>query len=273
MAKVADLHIHTHFSDSTDSPEEVVAQALHHGLGAIAITDHDTVAGIGPTRLAAKPHDLEVLTGVELSSEFNHKDIHILGYCFDENHGELTEKLDIMQNARLERIKKMIELLKGLGVNNIEFDEVCALAQSKSVGRPHLAFVLKQKAWVQSIPEAFEKYIGEGGPAWAPKFKVTPYEAIALIKRAGGVAALAHPMLTQRDELIPSFVEGGLKGLEVYYPNASESARNHYERLAVKHNLIPTGGSDAHGKVKEYTYVGKVKVPYRIVERLKDERS
>jgi predicted metal-dependent phosphoesterase TrpH len=137
------------------------------------------------------------------------------------------------------------------------------------VGRPHLASVLQKKGWVGSLREAFDKYLGEDRPAYVAKYKQSPYQAIDLIRRSGGVAVLAHPVVTQKDELIGSFVEAGLKGLEVYYPNVPMVVINHYENIARKHNLIMTGGSDAHGSAKGNTFIGKVKIPYEVVEQLR----
>ena len=129
------------------------------------------------------------------------------------------------------------------------------------MGRAHLAMLLQQKGWVPNFKAAFEKYIGPGCPGYAPKYKQTPFEAIELIRSSGGVAVMAHPMLTQKDELIPRFAAAGLKGLEVYYPNSMNTVTQFYERIAQKNGLIATGGSDAHGKAKSYTYVGKKTVP------------
>jgi predicted metal-dependent phosphoesterase TrpH len=269
MNGLADLHIHTYYSDSASSPQEVVDDALFAKLSCISITDHDIVEGVAPTIEAAKPHALEVIPGIELSSEYENCDIHILGYFIDHEKGPLLEKIDIFLNARMERMKQMIMNLKGVGVNNIEFEEVCALTHSRAVGRAHLAFLLLQKGWVNNIKTAFEKYIGPGKPGYAPKHRQTPFEAIELIRSSGGVAVMAHPMLTQKDELIPRFTAAGLKGLEVYYPNCMDSVTQFYERIAKKNGLIATGGSDAHGKIKPYTYVGKRTVPLDVVEELR----
>ena len=269
-AKFADLHIHTHYSDSTLSPQEVVQEAIQNKLSCIAITDHDTVDGIAPTRQAAEAVGLEVISGVELSSEIHDKDVHLLGYCFNEQYSPLLEALGQFQKARVERIRQIIEKLKQLGTDNISLEEVCSLTKSMAVGRPHLATVLKEKKWVNDIPQAFEKYLGENGPAYVGKFKISPAEAVALIRQSGGVAVLAHPMFTNKDEIIPSLVKAGLGGIEVYYPNCSDAVIQYYEGLAKKHNLIMTGGSDGHGKAKSNTYIGKRRVPYEIVEQLKE---
>ena len=272
MSRLADLHIHTHFSDSTSSPEEIVEQAHDLGLDCIAITDHDTIEGVQPTIQAAQKYHIEVIAGIELSSETNGKDVHVLGYLFDRNDREFVGRINQMQNARVTRMQTMIDKLKAMGIDNITPEEVGELVQSDSVGRPHLATLLKEKGWVSTTQMAFDKYLADDAPAFVPKFKQTPQEAIALIRKAGGVAVLAHPMLTKVDELIPGFVEAGLGGLEVYYPGNSDSMTRSYEGLVKKHGLVATGGSDAHGNVKKYTYVGKVKIPYDLVEKLKEAR-
>jgi 3',5'-nucleoside bisphosphate phosphatase len=269
MTKWADLHIHTYYSDSTSSPEEVVGEAVAAGLSCIAITDHDVVDAIEPAMAAARAHDLEIIPGIELSSEINGKDIHILGYGFNYKKSPLVDKLKDIQQARLDRMAKMIEKLKTLGINNITMEEVCAKTKSNAVGRPHLATALKEKGWVKSIKAAFDKYIGEGAPAYFTKYNQTPFDAIKLITDSGGVAVMAHPMATMKDELIAPFVKAGMGGLEVYYPNCSETVLKFYKNLAKKHNIVATGGSDAHGKAKVYTHIGKAQVPYEIVEELK----
>jgi hypothetical protein len=270
VAKSADLHIHSNYSDSTLTPVEIIQAAIKAELSCIAITDHDTLAGIQPAIDAAKTSDLEVLSGIELSSEIQKKDVHILGYLIDDPNSPIKEALDKMQNTRVNRIAEMLDKLKKVDVDDITLDEVCARARSRSVGRPHLAALLFEKGWVKSIRQAFEKYLGEGCLAHVPKFKQTPYEAIELIRKAGGVAVFAHPMLTQLDELIPSFVEAGMQGIEAFYPNCSKQISSYYEGIAKKYNIVATGGSDAHGTTKRHTYIGKIKIPYELVERLKD---
>lgn len=266
----ADLHIHTFFSDSTSSPQEVITQAQACGLSCIAITDHDTVDGIMPTMSAAQPYNIEVIPAIELSSEIEGKDVHVLGYFIDYTNAELIRKLSVMQNTRGERMREMIDKLKGLGIANITFEEVSALAESDSVGRPHLATILREKGWVKNNQEAFNKYLADGAPANVPKYKQSPFEAIKLIKESGGIAVLAHPMLTKVDEHIAQLVEAGLGGLEVYYPNVSQTLIRFYEGLVRKYQILATGGSDAHGAVKKHTFIGKIKIPYTLVEKLKD---
>jgi len=269
VTSFADLHIHSHFSDSTLSPRDIVRLALEAHLAAVAITDHDTTDAIPEARLAAEGLPLEVIAGVELSAEIHEKDVHMLGYFLDCDNAVLKKELEKMRHVRLERIEAMVKKLETQGIDNLQAQEVFDLAKSDAVGRMHLATALKQKGAVSSISEAFEKYIGEDCPAYVKKFKISPYDAIALIRQAGGVAVLAHPMVTGKDELLPSLVEAGLGGMEVYYPNCSQAIVHFYEGLARKYRLVATGGSDAHGEAKTNTFIGKVRLPYEKVEELK----
>ncbi|MEI6437587.1 MAG: PHP domain-containing protein [Candidatus Omnitrophota bacterium] len=265
----ADLHIHTYYSDSSMSPQQVVREAKKALLACISITDHDTVDGIPEALIEARKLDLEVIPGVELSSEHGRKDIHVLGYGFELKKSPLALKLKEMQQARVERMKKMVAKINSLGFPEVRFEDVASRTKSNAVGRLHLAQLLVEKRVVTSLEMAFEKYLGEGEQAYFSKFKQTPVEAIKLIKDSGGAAVLAHPMLTARDEIIPELARAGLDGLEVYYPNCSMEVSNFYVRLATKHGLIITGGSDAHGAGKKNTYIGKGYLPYEHVEALK----
>jgi 3',5'-nucleoside bisphosphate phosphatase len=269
MEKWADLHIHTYYSDGTSSPQEVLEQASSCGLSAIAITDHDTIEGILPTQHIADTYNIEVISGIEFSTEINGRDVHLLGYLFDPDHPYLLEKLISIQNMRILRMKEMIVKLKDLNVADIAFEEVAALTKSNAVGRPHLAAILMKKGKVSSIREAFDKYLHEGGPAYVDKFRQTPFEAIELMKQVGGVSILAHPMVTLIDELIPQLAQAGLTGIEAHYPNSSNNVTEFYVGLAKKNNLLVTGGSDAHGEAKKNTFIGRLKIPYDLVETLK----
>ena len=270
MSHFADLHMHTFYSDGSDSPEAVVEEACHAGLSIIAITDHDTMAGVKAAQEAALKWGIEVIPGIELSTEVANKDIHILGYFVDQDHPVFAKKLEEFRAARFARIAAMIENLKKQGVNNLSFEEIKTEANSDALGRPHLAAALIKKGWAANYWEAFDKFIGEQCPAYVHKYQQSPKQAISLIREAGGVAVMAHPMVTNRDELIPSFAEAGLGGIEVYYPNCPESIVMFYENIAKKYNLVMTGGSDAHGKNKTNTWIGKRRIPVDMVEQLRD---
>ncbi len=271
MNHLADLHIHTFASDGTFSPEEVIDIANEKGLRCISITDHDTVDAVPVAQQYAKRYGIEVLSGIELSSEIDGTDVHILGYLIDINKSFLKVKLEELHRDRRIRMKKIIEQLKANGVDNLELADVEAQTVAKVMGRPHLARALVEKKWVSTVKQAFEKYIGDDKPAYVALSNLSPYEAIQLIRDAGGIPVLAHPMITQKDELIPSLKEKGLKGIEVYYPNVPQVITQFYRNLAEKHGLLMTGGSDAHGEMKTNTFIGKATIPYEWVERLKEE--
>lgn len=266
--RFADLHLHTDFSDSTFGPEEVVLGAAKAGLSAIAIVDHDTVAGIQPSIDIAKNYNIEVLPGIEFSAEYEGLEVHILGYLIDYKNKALLSKLASLKENRIARVYKIIDKLKGIGVS-LDPEAVFDVAKEGTTGRLHIARALVKEGKVKSVFEAFQKYIGDKGPAYYLGFKFSPGEVIKIIKEAGGVAVLAHPYTLHNDDLIVGFINYGLQGLEVYYPEHSQGMVNFYLELARKHNLLVTGGSDCHGSAKPDIKIGCIKVPYELVEELK----
>jgi predicted metal-dependent phosphoesterase TrpH len=270
--RFADLHTHTNFSDGTSSPKELVSQAKKNALSAIAITDHDTTEGITPALEEAKSNGIEVLPGVELTAEINATEVHILGYLINWQEAWFQEKLKEIAKVRVERIYEMVKRLKSLGIE-IKAEDVFKMSGKGSVGRLHLARVMKDKGVVTSVAEAFAKYIGDRGPAYVGRFRLSPKEAIEIILKLSGIPVLAHPYNLGRDELIPSFMSMGLKGIEVYYPEHSPPVERHYENLAIKYGLLITGGSDFHGEAKPDVTLGSIKIPYSLVEELYKAKS
>lgn len=267
-----DLHLHTHFSDGSFSPEEVVECAVKNNLMAIGITDHDSLRGISSALTSSRKYQLEVVPGVELTAEADNKEIHILGYYVDWQDKGLRDKLRMLREVRAERARKMVGKLQELGVD-ISFPEVEDMAKGGAMGRLHLAQVILQAGYVDSVEEAFRKYIGDRGPAYIKKYRFTPEEAMKLIVGVGGIPVLAHPSLLGDDELIPRLIKDGLKGIEVYCTNHNPESSHRYEELALQYDLIPTGGSDCHGLAKGEVLMGRVKVPYSCLERLKEARK
>lgn len=263
-----DLHLHTHFSDGSFSPEEVVECAVKNNLLAISITDHDSLEGIVPALTASRRYQLEVVPGVELTAEADNKEIHILGYYIDWQDKALEDKLRMLRGVRGERAEKMVGKLRELGVD-ISFSEVKEMAKGGAIGRLHLARVILQAGYVDSVEGAFKKYIGDTGPAYIKKYRFAPEEVMKLIVGTGGIPVLAHPSLLGDDELIPRLVRDGLQGIEVYCTNHNAESSLRYEELAHRYDLIPTGGSDCHGLAKGEVLMEKVKVPYSCLERLK----
>lgn len=270
--RFADLHLHTIFSDGTYTPQELIYQVSNVGIEAIAVADHDTVEGIIPTLETAKKKNIEMIPAIELSAEYDGLEVHILGYFIEYKHAELIKKLDFLKENRRERMFKMVDKLKKMEVD-IDIEEVFNLAQGAPLGRLHLARALLKKGYVNSIFDAFKKYIGEQAPAYICGFHFSPYEAIKLIRDSRGIAVLAHPYSIKRDDLIPLFVDYGMRGLEVYYPEHTKAMTNYYKNLADKYNLLITGGSDCHGNAKPEVHLGSIKIPYLLVEKLKEEKA
>lgn len=269
--KYADLHIHTTISDGALTPEEVVEHAHREELGAIGITDHDVTDGIEIAVQAASKYGLEIVPGVELSSDYGKKEVHILGYYMDCKNEEFQKKLALFRKARYERAKEMVKRLKSLGME-IDFERVEEIAGKGSIGKPHIAQVLVEKGYASNIPEGAWRYLGSGGPVSVPKYRLRPSEAIDIVLKAKGIPILAHPAGTRVDELIPQLVKNGLMGLEAYDAINPPSVVRYYVNLAQKYGLLVTGGSDCHGKVKGEIRLGRVKAPYEIVERLKEAK-
>ena len=270
----ADLHVHTTASDGTDTPREVVVRAASVGLSAIAIADHDTLEGIVPAVEAGKEIGLEVVPAIELGTELEGREIHVLGYLMDLYNEDFLSRLAFFRRTREERGLKIVNILKHMGLN-ISYEQVLEISGGGSVGRPHIARALVQSGVVGSLEEAFHIYIGNGKCAYVPRFKYSPIEAVRLIRRAGGVAVLAHPGLGQGyDQFILPLVKEGLQGLEVYHPGHDPEMSRYYLEFCKRHGLLATGGSDYHGlSHKEHNSLGKVKVSYEVVETLRQLAS
>ena len=269
MEEIADLHIHTNASDGALAPEFIVKRAIELGLKAIAVTDHDALDGIEPALKCAQGQGIEVIPGVELSATVDGVDLHLLGYYFDWTHEPLREKLESFRKVREERAEHIVKKLNQLGIR-IRIEKVKEIAGEGSIGRPHIAEVLVQEGVVTSFNEAFSRYLGSKGPAYVPKFKISPEAGIEMIRSAGGIAVFAHPGTVRRDGLLPNFVAEGLQGVEVIHPDHNATTTQHYFNLAQKHGLLPTGGSDFHGPHTNMTGLGEFTIPYRWVEKLKE---
>lgn len=269
--KYADLHVHTSYSDSTFSPEEVVSCAKEKGIAAIAICDHDSVDGIEPCEALASKVNIEIIPGIEMSAEKVDAEIHILGYFIDWRQEWFQKKLKEIRKSRVERVYKIIDKLKAFKIT-IDAEEVFRLAgNNASVGRLHIAQAMLNSGTAKNMREVFEKYIGFLKPCYVPYTKFSPEEAIQIILRVGGVPVLAHPDLMGRDEYIDEFVGYGLRGIEVYHTDHKPQVSKHYEEVAQRLGLVMTGGSDCHGLGKGRILMGTVKVPYELVEKLKKE--
>jgi len=265
-----DLHLHSTASDGRLSPEEVVRTAAQLGLAVISITDHDSVDGIPPALKTAENHQpLQVIPGVECSTDVPRGEVHVLGYFINYTDPELVIKLAAFRNSRKVRAQKMIDKLATMGIS-IEWNRVEDIAGAGSVGRPHIAQAMLEKGYVPSLREAFNRYIGREAPAYVEREKMTPEEVVQLITRVGGLAVLAHPAdIDDLEHLIPRLQRVGLVGIEVYYNNYPLRTTQYLASLAHKHALVATGGSDFHGMDNATeTPIGGVAIPREGVERL-----
>ncbi|MFH1024963.1 MAG: PHP domain-containing protein [Planctomycetota bacterium] len=264
----ADLHVHTHWSDGTDTPREVMARARAAGVTIVAVTDHDTVAGVAESLEAGQSFGVEVLPALEITTSYNgDEEIHLLGYFINPEDPILAERLAAVRDVRRRRIVAMAERFVRLGMP-FAAEEVLAAGRS-SVGRPHVADILIRKGYVRSTGEAFERWLKKDAPGYVPKTNPSWREGIAWIREAGGIAVMAHPGVTNHDEVIAAMAAEGLSGLEVWYPRHDTVAENHYLKMARRYHLVATGGSDCHGRRNGEPILGKVKLPVGAVEELK----
>ncbi|MCI1692219.1 PHP domain-containing protein [Aneurinibacillus aneurinilyticus] len=244
----ADLHSHTTASDGTYSVRQSIERAKANGLAALGITDHDTIAALASALEEGKRQGIEIVPGVEISSVYSGKDVHVLGYYMDINNCAFLQRLEELREVRGKRNRMMIEKLNELGIS-ITMEEVERSKKEKAgnIGRPHMAEVLMEKGVVTSMKEAFDKYLGSTGAAYVNPPRISPEEAIDIIQEAGGVAVLAHPGLYKNPEMVRKLIKHGLQGIEVYHPDNDEEDTRLYEALADEYHLVKTAGSDFHG--------------------------
>ena len=269
MSKV-DLHLHSTASDGRLSPTDLVRKSAEAGLTIMALTDHDTVDGIIPALEAAKAFpQLRVIPGVEISTDTSEGEVHVLGYFIDYTQHQLQAALKTMRNSRQERAQKIITKLKNLGLS-IEWGRVQQIADSSSMGRPHIAQAMLEKGYITSIKEAFSRYMGWGKPAYVERDKLTPGEAEELILQANGLPVLAHPLTANNPEtIILELKPKGLVGIEAYYTEYAAEKINRLVSLARRHGLITTGGSDYHGlDDSTEAMIGSADVPIESAEQL-----
>ncbi len=246
-----DLHVHTHASDGQLSPARMVQAAAAGKLDVVAITDHDTVAGVDEALAAARSLPVRVVPGIELSTHQEVHEIHVLGYFVDPRSPALARHQAAAGERRAGRMREMVEKLQGLGVA-IQMEDVLKIAgpEASSLGRPHLARALLARGQTRSVGEAFERYIADGGSAFVPSEFPGTREAIDTIHAAGGVAVWAHPELELFDRFVRLFAEWGLDGIECYRPNTPPVESHLFETVAKSLGLVRTGGSDWHGPHK-----------------------
>lgn len=275
LERYADLHLHSVASDGSDSPAEVVRRVHAAGFSAMALADHDTMDGVAEALVEAERLGIELIPAVEYSTLDGEREIHMLGYGLDPDDPALRAELARLRSGRFNRARLMVERLNELGVE-IAWERVQEIAGDENVGRPHVARAMLETGYIKEIKEAFtEDYIGNGGRAYVERVKITPQEAIAQIRAAGGVAVLAHPGRFRSDDdtiddaTILRYIEAGLQGIEVFYSRHTKRMEAHYSAMADRFGLLKTGGSDDHGSNGE-PLLGRVKLPYAYVERLNE---
>jgi len=269
LKKYVDLHIHTKFSDGSSTLSEIMDAAAAKGLAAISITDHDCMDAYPQALEMGEAMGIEVIPGVELSSEIQGIDVHVLGYYVDFNNPVLVEKLREMKEARYVRAQKIVKNLNKLGID-LRFDTVLTIAGEGAIGRPHIASAMLKEEFISTFREAFDKYIGYDSPAYVEKLKMSPKEIFDLIKYAGGIPVLAHPGVTNVDERIQSFIRDGLQGIEAGHTEHSDAETKYYLNMCRKNNIAFTGGSDFHSPTHRKFELGHPRIPYVAVESLKE---
>jgi 3',5'-nucleoside bisphosphate phosphatase len=273
--KTADLHVHTTASDGRVSPQEILVQAQAAGLTAISITDHDTVDGLlSVTKTLEQTSGLEVIPGIEFSTDLPGHEVHILGYFIDPFHSELRLQLKYLIDDRIARVRKIVDKLEKLGYF-IEYDRVVQLAgTSTAIGRPHIARALVEKKYFSCVSDVFQDLLKTDGPAYVPHYKLDPQSVIKLIRLAGGLPILAHPRLIQSDEIVKKILSYGIVGIEAYHPIHEPDAVKHYLAMAKEYHLCVTGGSDYHAIPERFPeQLGIYMIDYELVKKLRQRAS
>jgi predicted metal-dependent phosphoesterase TrpH len=282
-----DLHVHSTFSDGTQTPAELVALARKIGLKAIALTDHDSTGGVDAFLDACRgagggdAADLLGIPGVEISADIAKGTMHMLGYFVDHRSAELAAVLEEIRDGRRLRNERILKKLCGLGMN-LTWEEVASFAGEDVVGRPHFARAMMAKGYVKSKQEAFDRYLAKGQAAYVDRFRLSPADSISAIVRAGGVPALSHPFTLELSPMalracVEELREAGLQGIEAYYSEHSPEQTRQYLGLANDLGLLAVGGSDYHGEANPEVRLGRgygsLNVPDALLEPLLARRS
>lgn len=268
---LADLHMHSFCSDGLRTPTQAVEEACAAGLQAMSLTDHDTVEGIPEATAAGKRLGMEVVPGTELSAHVRDREVHILAYCIDCSDDQLGNSLEQSFASRHQRGIAIVEKLKGLGLS-VSLDDVLSQAKGSPLGRPHIAAAMVKNGLVADKHEAFNRYIGDRGPAFKPKPYTAADTVIELIHRSGGVAVLAHPGVSLPEFVIQQLVSHGLDGIEVFHPAHQPPQIDFYNQLADRYGLLKSGGSDSHGNI-DGTRIGDYGVGYEVIEAMRERAA
>lgn len=271
MANTIDLHTHSTASDGLYPPADLVRRAAGQGLKVLALTDHDTTEGLKEAYTEAEKQHIELIPGIELNTDIDGGEVHVLGYYLDYQQNRFQDVLQQLRAARVQRGQRMVEKLNAAGIH-ISWDRVRHIAEG-TVGRPHIAKALIEAGYAQSVGEAFEKYIGNGRVGYVPRYKLSPVDAVRLIASVNGLPVVAHPLkipgLVKLKVWLPRLLEAGLVGLETYYGPYTPQEEREVKAVAAEYGLIPTGGTDYHGPNIHPTPLGGRYVPEEAVTSLK----
>lgn len=280
--KCIDLHVHSTISDGTLTPSELILYAKSKDLAAIALTDHDTIAGIDECITAGRAENIGVIPGIEFSADYYGKEVHVLGYYIDHHSPILSDKLTALLSARARRNEAMLHKLSELGMPITLNDCLKDTDSSATITRAHIAKALLEKGYIKDRAEAFAHYIGDGKPAFVPKEKFTVAECTKLIHELGGLAVLAHPLLYGYDyqdlnNILKGMVNEGIDGLECLYATHSKEDTAFLLQCCLRHKLFPTGGSDFHGANKPGLDLGsgygELMIPFELLHAMQERLS
>ena len=249
MQPKIDLHTHTNYSDGFNSPRELIDKARKKGIEVLSITDHDNLAAIKEATEYGKEVGMEIIPGVEISSDIMDREIHILGYFVEPGNSEIEHYLEFFREERLKRADRIVRKLNLLGIS-LKLDDVLNIAKNSAVGRPHIAQAMVEHGFINSYFEAFNKYIGNGCIAQEKKVHVSPRSAFKIINDSGGLSFIAHPG-NMPEHILKELIDSGVDGIEVIHPSHTPSIVRFYKGITNEYFLLESGGSDYHGGKRE----------------------
>jgi 3',5'-nucleoside bisphosphate phosphatase len=268
-----DLHLHTNYSDGRLSPHELLQLCQENNYTTIAITDHDNIDGYLSVKDEADRYDLNLIPGLEISSEQNGVEVHILAYYFDDENQALLDLLGYINENRINRAKKILSNLAQIGLK-LDIDELMeSTGKSGIIGRMHIARAMVEKNYCSYIQEVFDKYLNDRSPIFEPKLTLEAKEIISMINATGGISVLAHPHKIANISTVMDTIENGIEGLEVYCAKSASYNVTMFEELAAENKLLKTGGSDFHGEPQEMNYFGSFSVPEFCLKEINEYRK
>ncbi|MCB0730001.1 MAG: PHP domain-containing protein [Ignavibacteriae bacterium] len=269
MKKIADLHTHTVFSDGSLTPKELIILAKKKKIDVIGITDHDTIDGIEEAIHYGNKYEIDIVPGLEISTDVDGKEVHLLGYFINYKDEELNKYLQFFRNERIERARRILKKLEKINIK-ISIKDILKVAKNSPICRPHIAKVMLEKGFVNNFFEAFNKYIGDNGPAFERKIHVSPQSAIKIINDSGGLAFLAHPNGIN-ESIITNLINLGIDGIEVVHSSHKKYQQRFYRGIVNQYCLLESGGSDFHGGMRnDEENFGKYVTSLSVVENIRN---